>query len=46
MEDGCNISSWLQPENTHHIGKYHYTVDLQFDWFGFDQTSKYVVQST
>ena len=22
-------------------GKYHYTADILFDWFGFNQTSKY-----
>ena len=28
---------WDNPENTHllHKGKYHYTADLLFDWFGF-----------
>ena len=25
-----------------HKGKHHCTNDLQFDWFGFNQTSKYV----
>ena len=32
-------------ENTHLLskGKYNYTADLLFDWLGFGQTSKYVV---
>ena len=38
------MSSLVEPENTHHIGKYHCTTDL-FDWFGFDRTSKTVVHS-
>ena len=38
--------SFIYPENAHHRGKYYYTVDLLFDWFGFDQTSKTVVHST
>ena len=38
--------SFIYPENAHHKGKYYYTVDLLFDWFGFDQTSKTVVHST
>ena len=33
-------------ENTNHRGKYHSTAHLLFDWFGFDQTRKYVVHST
>ena len=28
-------------ENTHHRGEYHCIADLLFDWFGFDQTSKF-----
>ena len=34
-------------ENTHLLckEKYHCTADLLFDWFGFDQTSKYVVDT-
>ena len=34
--------SMLVSENTHllHKGKYHCMDDLQFDWFGFDQTCK------
>ena len=33
--------------NTHLLrkGKNHCTVDLLFDWFGFNQTSKYVTNS-
>ena len=33
------------PANTHlvHKGKFHWTADLLFDWFGFGQTSKCVV---
>ena len=34
------------PENTDHMGKYHCTADILFDWFGFDQTSKYVANTT
>ena len=26
-------------------GKYHCTADLLFEWFGFNQTSKYVTNS-
>ena len=37
--------SMVVPENTHHRGKYHCMADLLFDWFGFDQTSKYVANS-
>ena len=28
------------------MGKYDSTADLMLDWFGFDQTSKYVYNST
>ena len=35
-----------RPENTHHKGKIHCTANLMFYWFGFDQTSRTVVQST
>ena len=28
------------------IQRYHYTADLLYDWFGLDQTSKSVVNST
>ena len=35
------------PENTHHRGKYHWTMtDLLFDQFEFDQTSQIVVHSS
>ena len=27
-------------------GKYHCTVDLLFDWFGFNQQIKYIANST
>ena len=33
-------------ENSHHWGKYHCMADLLFNWLGFDQTSKYVANST
>ena len=36
----------LGAENTHRKGKNHCTVDLLFDWFGFEHTSKIVVHST
>ena len=38
----------VHPENTNLLrkGKYHCMVDLLFDWFGFDETSKSVVHST
>ena len=38
----------LPAETTHGIfkRKYHCTNDLLFDWFGFDQTRKSVVNST
>ena len=38
----------MQPDNTdlHYNGKYHFTADLLFDWFGFDQASKAVDLST
>ena len=36
----------MHTENTHHRGKYHRTADLLLDWFGFDQTSKAVANST
>ena len=35
----------VSAENTRHRGKYHYSADLIFDWFGFDQTSKAVANS-
>ena len=35
-----------QPENTHLKGKYHCMADLLFDGFGFDQTSKTVLNAT
>ena len=33
-------------EATDQRGKFHCTADLLFDWFGFDQTSKAVANST
>ena len=36
----------LKAENTHHRGKYHCTAELLFEWFGLDQTSKYVANLT
>ena len=33
-------------ESTHRRWKYHCTVDLLFNWFGFDQTSKVDANST
>ena len=38
----------LATENNHLLckGKYHCMTDLLFEWFGFNQTSKYVVNST
>ena len=36
----------LKTENTHKRGKYHCTTDLLFDWFGFNQTSTTVANST
>ena len=33
-------------ENTHHRGKYNCTNDFLFDWFGFNQPSKFVANST
>ena len=35
------------PENTRLLfkGKYHSTADLLFDWFGFNQTSRYFTNS-
>ena len=37
---------YAKAKNTHHMGKYHSTADLLFDWFGFDQTSKADANST
>ena len=39
---------FTSPENTHLLckGKYHCTADLQFDWFGFDQTCTSLSNST
>ena len=34
-----------KPENTHHRGKYYFTADL-LNWFGFDERSKAVTNST
>ena len=34
------------PENSHHWEKYHCTAELLFNWFGFDQASKAVANST
>ena len=35
-----------QAESTRHRKKYYCTADLLIDWFGFEQTSKAVVNST
>ena len=42
------ISLYIGPENTHLLckAKYPCTTDLLFDWFGFHQTSKSVVNPT
>ena len=38
----------VESENTHFLrkGKYHCAAKLLFDWFRFNQTSKYVFNST
>ena len=38
----------MKEKSTHlfHMGKFHCTADLIFDWFGFSQTSKSVGNST
>ena len=40
------LASSKRAENTHLLcnGKYRYQADLLFDWFGFDQTCKYLIQ--
>ena len=34
---------WVKTVNTHCRGMYHCTVNLQFDWIGFNQTRKQVI---
>ena len=45
---GSRGPSWTNKkiENTYHGGKNHCTADSLFDWFGFDRTSKTVVNAT
>ena len=33
----------MNPENTCHRGKYHFTAGLRYDWIGFHLRRKYVV---
>ena len=41
------FKKWIiDPENNHHWWKYHCTAHRPLDWFGFNQTSKTVVNST
>ena len=43
---GQAILRLVSAKNTLQIGNYHCPADLLFDWFGFDQTSKTVVNAT
>ena len=36
----CSDVIVRKAQNTHQRGKYHFTADLLFDWFGFDQSNK------
>ena len=45
-QDRLIESPRVKAETTHHRGKHYCTADLLFEWFGFDQRSKTVVNST
>ena len=42
----CSIGPLDCTRHAHHKEKYHCASDLLFDWFGFNQTSKAVANST
>lgn len=39
----CRFCSSLPSDNTNIEVKYHFTIDLQFRWIGFDQKSKAII---